>query len=63
MARSNAIWVVTKAHDLMASFTVKHELITWLRRQVSLEHTFVQRTPDGGAGLPGPLVAARTFIA
>lgn len=45
MARSHAVWVVYDKHYLVvAAFTVKHELLTWLDK--NRDHTF-ERFPDG----------------
>ncbi len=46
MARSTYIYVVTDGRDVVAAFTVKHELVSWLRagRAPSLS---VTRVNDG----------------
>ncbi len=62
MARASTIWVVTMAHDVLAAFTVKHELVTWLKQRRTLMNTFVQRTPDGGR-LAEEMIPADQFIA
>lgn len=49
MARSTYIYVVTDARkQILAAFTVKHELVSWLERQVSLTGHNVWRVADGG---------------
>lgn len=49
MARSIHVYVVACAWtDAPAgAFTVKHELVTWLRRQPELDGLRVYRIPDG----------------
>jgi hypothetical protein len=48
MARSRAIWVVMENDCLRAAFTVKHELVTWLRSQSFASLRFCAfRCPDG----------------
>lgn len=51
MARSQYIWVVIAHHDsqvIAATFTVKHELITWLgkQRKQRIPYLRVYRCPD-----------------
>lgn len=61
MARSTYVYVVESTPDggyywhPIAAFTVKHELITWLRRRES-EHDklMLTRFPDGDYGHRGP---------
>jgi len=49
MARAEALWVVSGNHgELLAAFTVKHELRTWLARQPEDRPLRVQRIVDGG---------------
>lgn len=57
MARSTYVYVVMTTADFPqpeSAFTVKHELITWLRRQEyvtgqeGLDSLSVWRIPDGG---------------
>ncbi len=49
MARSTYIYVVTDQFGPVAAFTVKHELVTWLRslRADSAAHHRATRLPDG----------------
>lgn len=49
MARSTYIYVVTDRLGVVAAFTVKHELATWLRslRVDSAARHRVTRLPDG----------------
>jgi hypothetical protein len=46
MARSQYIYVVTVRGDIVAGFTVKHELVTWLRNNPAPDHK-VTRINDG----------------
>lgn len=46
MARSTYIYLVNDGWGVVAAFTVKHELITWLRTNPSPEH-HVKRMSDG----------------
>ncbi|MGY1946665.1 hypothetical protein [Nocardia asiatica] len=50
MARSQYIYIVTVAGggwvDIVAAFTVKHELVTWLRNNPAPDHR-VTRVNDG----------------
>lgn len=57
MSRSTYVYVIEKVEDdyseIKAGFTVKHELVTWLRRRGEREgndlHTlYVTRVRDGG---------------
>lgn len=48
MARSTYVYVVTHLNAPRATFTVKHELETWLSRQGRIRFGFrVFRFPDG----------------
>lgn len=48
MARSTAVYVATVFGTPIAAFTVKHELIAWLRRtNGGPMGTIVRRLPDG----------------
>jgi len=63
MARSNVIWLVTDKSRLpLGAFTVKHELVTWLGKQLPSDvgGCTVWKIPDGfhtTAGRPYPLAA------
>lgn len=46
MARSTYIYVVTDGLGVVAAFTVKHELATWLRANLAPFHR-VTRVNDG----------------
>lgn len=50
MARAYNIWVVIPQGRMIpiASFTVKHELKTWLSRRAPEYHIY--KIPDGGGG-------------
>lgn len=49
MARSTYVYVVQEGDVVAAGFTVKHELMTWLRRQgPRLGALEVTRVHDGG---------------
>ncbi len=54
MARAHTIWVVEDANDcnVMAVFTVKHELVTWLMAfdYFQLEDVYIHTFHDGVAG-------------
>jgi hypothetical protein len=54
MARSTYIYAVVQAvvddHGVMAAFTVKHELVSWLRRQNDTSGVYVLRMRDGYPG-------------
>jgi len=56
MARSHYIYVLTQYGQLYASFTVKHELVSWAARNIPA-HLFseyrVHRMPDGQTFVPG----------
>ena len=57
MARSYSVWVVMGLHAPIATFTVKHELETWLERLVTASKTnTVYRFRDGGS------VGCETFV-
>jgi hypothetical protein len=49
MARSTYIWVVFNGLRMIGTFTVKHEMITWLAKQPtqSRKRLSVVRMPDG----------------
>lgn len=47
MSRAYAIWVVTQDAEPIAGFTVKHEMITWLRRRSDVAELLIYRVPDG----------------
>lgn len=50
MARSTAVWVVLSDDpDPLATFTVKHEMKSWLEREHSgdLERLKILKMPDG----------------
>jgi hypothetical protein len=51
VARSSAIWLVEydcyDSHWPVAAFTVKHELVTWLGKQATLENLLVHKMKDG----------------
>jgi hypothetical protein len=61
MARANYVWFVTlhggdlAVHQqILAVFTVKHEMVTYLRRAIlpdALDRVHVARMRDGGHGL------------
>ena len=56
MARSTYVYVVQDIdnhHELVAGFTVKHELQTWIERNPG--EYYVTRLPDGGHGKPSEL--------
>ncbi len=47
--RSEYIWFIQKlADDVVACFTVKHEMVTWVRPR-SEYHGGIYRIKDGGA--------------
>ncbi|MFC4373286.1 hypothetical protein ACFO5K_04155 [Nocardia halotolerans] len=46
MARSTYIYVVTDGLGVISAFTVKHELVSWLRRNPAPSHR-VTRVNDG----------------
>lgn len=54
MARAEYVWIVRDAlGDLLAAFTVKHELVGWLKRRTAgwtglAESWTVDRLRDGG---------------
>lgn len=50
MARATYIWVVMDADILLpvGVFTVKHEMKTWLQRNMKQDETKVYRYRDGG---------------
>jgi len=50
MARAETIWIVKGDIQLLAAFTVKHELETWLSKRDDLDRLTVFRLPDGGYG-------------
>jgi hypothetical protein len=52
MARSTYCYVVTEYGDPISAFTVKHELVTWLKRQDDVSELKVTRVADG---LHGPM--------
>ena len=53
MPRSNVIYVVQLSDHVVAAFTVKHELVTWLERQSEPFIHAVWRVPDNrGDGRP-----------
>lgn len=54
MARASAIWVIQEKvdygqFDVLAAFTVKHELITWMKKHnITNDHIYtVYKTGDG----------------
>ena len=52
MARSQYIYTVTPfaGYVPQATFTVKHEMVTWMKRNFDKpEHVKVHRYPDGGS--------------
>ena len=55
MARSVSIWVVTRDFDVVAAFTVKHELVTWLGKQndYMLECICLTKCKDNPTLIPG----------
>lgn len=51
MARSTYVYVVIDVLSPVAGFTVKRELVAWLRRYPHRHHLMtVWRLPDGGPG-------------
>jgi hypothetical protein len=50
MARAETIWIVRNDLQLLAGFTVKHELETWLSKRDDRDKLLVFRLPDGGYG-------------
>lgn len=47
MSRSSSIWIVLDAaQELTAGFTVRHEMITWLKKQDTLTGWLAVRIPD-----------------
>jgi len=57
MPRASYIYVVRLSGGLVAAFTVKHELMTFLRHRTEMaphltEHYRVHRVRDGQAALP-----------
>lgn len=49
MARSNYIYVVTMYSEILGTFTVKHEMITWVLNNVKIiKLVHVIRYADGG---------------
>lgn len=56
MARSSYIYLLTQYGQLYASFTVRHELVSWVDRNIP-EHVWneyrVHRMPDGRLFEPG----------
>lgn len=53
MARADYIWIVLDGAHIVRAFTVKHELITWLRSQVEDDaaagtYLEIHRARDGG---------------
>lgn len=62
MTPGSTIWIVTRAHDVLAAFTLEHEMVAWLRKRSNLFNTYVQRAPDGGA-MAEELVPADKFLA
>jgi hypothetical protein len=56
MARSTYIYVLWYEDDFVAAFTVKHELVTWLksvqRQPESIEEYRVERVRDGVPTIP-----------
>lgn len=46
MARSHAVWIVTHDNLPLASFTVKHELVTYLKR-FAISDVRIFKLPDG----------------
>lgn len=52
MARASYVYAVTQHGAVVAGFTVKHELRSWLRRQAAiapgLDGMVVTRVRDGG---------------
>lgn len=71
MARADYVWIVRDSlGDLLAAFTVKHELVTWLRRRTTgWEHTqlreswTIDRMRDGGLGEPVRVGTAADLLA
>lgn len=49
MARSDYVYVVTKEKDVLAAFTVRHELASWMYRRCDQDVT-VSRVSDGLTG-------------
>jgi hypothetical protein len=52
MARAHSIWLVeyNDGYDSqwpVGTFTVKHELVTWLGKQASLDNLLVYKMKDG----------------
>lgn len=52
MARSDYIYAVMPpgAGDVLAAFTVKYEMVTWLGRQADTSGVYVLRMRDGQPG-------------
>lgn len=68
MARSSYVYIVQDGGLLIAGFTVKHELATWLTHNAQVfdpEDTSIARLPDGGReqatylGTPSQFLAAQ----
>lgn len=59
MARASCVYVVMPAdgatfpHVPVATFTVKHELRSWLEKRPEPELLRLFRSPDGGRSTPG----------
>jgi hypothetical protein len=50
MARSSYVYIVTNANLVVAGFTVKHELVSWLRTRSYTPTQHIFRMQDGGKG-------------
>jgi hypothetical protein len=69
MARSNVVWVAVHTSQVLATFTVKHELISWLTTYIrtwghalSYEDFVIYRMNDGPPTLNTEQWTLREFV-
>jgi len=57
LARAYSIWVVSYSYPdpdlILGAFTVKHELITWLKKQTDPTRFLIKRVYDGNLKYQG----------
>jgi hypothetical protein len=64
MSRASYIWIVTNAQGgILAAFTVKHELVSWLRSEPGkIRWWNVERVRDGNPALLGEVYGVPGFL-
>lgn len=63
MARASKIWIINAPHGPAHAFTVKHELVSFLRRYPEQQKRTITSLSDGTAASPVVTVPGEIFMA